>query len=80
MIKSESVIAQSYPSLCILMDYSSSASSIHEIFQAIFQEWVDIAFSKRSSPLGIKPGSLALQADSLLSESPGKFTIKSEHK
>ena len=36
------------------------------------QKWVAISFLRASSQPGIKPGSLALRADSLLLESPGK--------
>ena len=36
--------------------------------------WIELPFHSQGDLLnpGIKPGSLALQADSLLSESPGK--------
>ena len=37
-------------------------------------EWVAIPFSKESSDPGIKPQTRALQADSLLTELPGKPT------
>ena len=42
------------------------------ILQARLLEWVAILFSRGSSNPGIEPGSPALQADSLLSETPGK--------
>ena len=50
----------------------SPDSSVHGTFQARILEWVAISFSKDLSDLGIKPRSPALQADSLLSEPPGK--------
>ena len=42
------------------------------ILQERLLEWVAILFSRGSSDPGIEPGSPALQADSLLSETPGK--------
>ena len=54
------------------MDYSLPSSSIHGIFQAKVLEWVAISFSRDLPDPGVKPGSPALQADALLSESPGK--------
>ena len=55
------------------MDCSLSSSSVHGILQVRIVEWVAIPFSRGdlANP-GFKPGSLALQADSLLSEPPGK--------
>ena len=47
-------------------------SAVHGILQARIVEWVVISFSRGSSQPEIEPRSLALQADSLLSESPGK--------
>ena len=43
--------------------------------QARILEWVAIPFSRGSSRPRVKPRSLALQADSLLSEPPGKSQI-----
>ena len=45
--KSESEVAQSYPTLCDPMDCSPPGSSVHGIFQARVLEWVAIAFSIR---------------------------------
>ena len=45
-VKSESEVAQSYPTLRDLMDCSPPGSSIHGIFQARVLEWDAIAFSK----------------------------------
>ena len=53
------------------MDYSLPGSSVHGTLQARMLEWVVTSFSRGSS--WIEPGSPALQADSLLSELPGKL-------
>ena len=45
-VKSESEVAQSYPTLSDPMDCSLPGSSIHGIFQARVLEWGAIAFSK----------------------------------
>ena len=42
----KSEVAQSYPTLCDLMDYSLSGSSIHGIFQTRILDWVAISFSR----------------------------------
>ena len=47
-------------------------SSVHGILQARTLEWVAIPFCRGSSHPGIKPRSLALQADSFPSEPSGK--------
>ena len=44
-VKSESEVAQSYPTLSDPMDCSLPDSSIHGVFQARVLEWVAIAFS-----------------------------------
>ena len=46
-MKSESEVAQSYPTLSNPMDYSLSGSSVHGIFQARVLEWGAIALSER---------------------------------
>ena len=64
-------VPQSCLTLCDPMDCSPLGSSIHESFQARILEWVAI-FSPGDFPNpGIKPGSPALQSDSLPSEPPG---------
>ena len=63
------LVAQSCLTLCDPMDCSPPGSSVHRIPQARVLEWVAISFS-RPDPR-IKPGSPALQEDSLLSEPPG---------
>ena len=50
------------------MDSSALGSSVLGISQARILEWVVFSFSRGSYDPGIEPGSLALQADSLLSE------------
>ena len=50
------------------MDCSSPGSSVHGILQARIPEWVAIPFSKDLPDPRTEPRSLALQADSLLSE------------
>ena len=54
------------------MDYSPPGSSIHGILQVRILEWVAVSSPGDLPNLGIKPGSPALQADSLLSEPLGK--------
>ena len=46
-VKSESEVAQSYPTLNDLMDCSLPGFSVHRIFQAKVLEWGAIAFSDR---------------------------------
>ena len=48
-VKSESEVAQSFPTLCDLMDCSLPGSSIHGILQARILEWVAISFCRGSS-------------------------------
>ena len=45
-VKSESEVAQSFPTLRNSMDCSLLGSSVHGIFQAIVLEWGAIAFSE----------------------------------
>ena len=61
------------PTLCDPMDHISPGSSTNGILQARILEWVGEDSLLRGIFLipGIKPGSLALQADSLPSEPPG---------
>ena len=61
-------MVQLCPTLCDSMDYSSPSSSVHGILQARILEWVAIPFFRGLPNPGIKSGSLALRADSLLSE------------
>ena len=58
--------------LCNPVDCSLPGFTVHGILQARILEWVAISSSRGSSHPGIEPWSPALQADSLLSESPRK--------
>ena len=58
------------------MDYSLPGSSVHGIFQARVLEWVAIPSPGDLPNPGIEPRSPALQADALLSESPGKLMLQ----
>ena len=60
-------VAQLYPALCNLMDYT-----VHGILQARILEWVAFPFSRGLPNPGIEPRSPALQADSLPAEPQGK--------
>ena len=50
LMKSESEVTQSFPTLCDPMDCSPPGFSVHGIFQARVLEWVAISFSRGSSP------------------------------
>ena len=52
-VKSESEVAQSYPTLSDPMDCSLPGSSIHGIFQARVLEWGAIAFSAPNYTLNL---------------------------
>ena len=65
------LVTQSCPTLCSPVDCSPPGSSVHGILQAGILEWVAMPSFRGSSQPGIEPRSPALQADSLLSESPG---------
>ena len=54
------------------MDCSPPGSFVHGILQARILERVAISFSRGSFQPRIEPGSPVLQADSFLSEPPGK--------
>ena len=64
----EREVAQSCLTLCDPMDCSLPGSSVQGILQARILEWVAISFSRGSS----RPRFPTLQADTLLSEPPGK--------
>ena len=70
--KKKNEVAQLCPTLCDPMDCSLPGSSVQGILQARVLQWVSIFFSRRFPDPGIKPGSPALQADTLPSEPPGK--------
>ena len=46
-VKSESEVAQSYPTPSDRMDYSPPGSSVHRTFQTRVLEWAAIAFSDK---------------------------------
>ena len=65
------LVAQSCLTLCDPMDCSPPGFSVHGILQVRILEWAVISFSRGIPNPGIKPGSPALQADSLPTEPPG---------
>ena len=65
-------VAQLCLTLCDPVDCSLPSFSVHRILQARILEWVAVSFSRGISHSGMEPGAPALQADSLLSEPPGK--------
>ena len=72
----EVLVTQSCPAFCDPMVCSRQGSPVHGILRARILEWVAIPFSVDLPDPGIKSGSPALQADSLLSEPPGKPQVK----
>ena len=58
--------------------HSPPGSSVHWICPARILEWVAVSFSRGSYDPGVEPASLALQADSLLTEPSGKPSVNSE--
>jgi len=54
------------------MDWSPPGSSVHGILQARILKWEAIPFLRDLPDPGIEPGSPAVQANSSLSEPPGK--------
>ena len=67
------LFAQSCLTVCDSLDCSPPHSSVHEILQAIILECVATSVSRVLPDPGIEPASPALQADSLVSEPPGKL-------
>ena len=65
------LVTQLYSTLCNLMDCSLPGFSVHGILQTTILEQVAISFSKGSSRTRFP----ALQADSALSEPPGKAPL-----
>ena len=70
------LVAQSCLTLCNHMDCSLPGSSVHGIFQARILEWVAVPFPGDLPDPEIEPGSPTLQANSLLSDLPGKNNIE----
>ena len=71
-IDSMLLVAQSCLTLYSPMDCSLPGSSVYGVFQARMWKWVAILFSRDLPDPGIEQRSPALQANSLLSEPPGK--------
>ena len=69
----ESEVAQSFLTLCDLVDCSPPGSSIHGILQARVLEWGAISSPEDLPHPGIKPRSPILQADAVPSEPLGNF-------
>ena len=60
-MKSESEVAQSYPTLSEPMDCNLPGSSVHGVFQARVLEWGAIAFSRERVKLFLLYGPLLKQ-------------------
>ena len=71
-VKSQSISCSVVSNSWEPVDCSPPGSSVHGILQARILEWVAIPFSGDLPDPEGELGSHALQADSLLSESPGK--------
>ena len=69
------LVVQSCLTLCDPMDCNPPGSSVRGVLQVRTLEWVACPPPGDLPDPGIKPGSSALQADSLLSEPPGKPQI-----
>ena len=70
------LVTQLCLTLCNPMDCSQPDSSVHGVLQARILKWVVIPFSRGSSWPRDQTRSPTLQADSLLSEPPGKPKVK----
>ena len=73
----EVLIARWHLILCHPMDCRPPGPSVHGTLQTRILEWVAIPSPGELPDPGIKPPSPALQADSLLSEPPGKPKLDS---
>ena len=69
------LVNQLCPSVCMTIDCSPPGSSANGFLQARKLEWVAIPFSRASSQPRYQTQDSALQADSLLSESPEKSIL-----
>ena len=67
------LVIQSCPTLCNPVD-CSTPFSVHGVLQASILEWAAIPSPRNPPHPGTEPRSPALQADSLPSEPPGKYT------
>ena len=66
------LVARSCPTFCDPVGFRLLGFFAHGLLRARILEWVAISFSRGLPDPGIKHASPALQADSLLSEPPGK--------
>ena len=84
-LKVEVKVTQSCLTLCDPIDCSRPGSSVHGILQATILVWVPFPSPGDHPDSGIEPRCLALEVDSLPSESPGKrlnkamFHVKLKH-
>ena len=76
-VKSESEVAQSYPTLSDPMDCSLPGSSVHGIFQARVLEWGAIAFSDGKFLVRFKSSS---QSRKLLTAAFPRLILQTNHK
>ena len=74
------LVTQSCPTLCDPIDCSPPGSSVHGILRAKMLKPVSMPSSRDLPDPGIKSKSPTLQADSLLSEPPGKPSTEGEGK
>ena len=68
------LVAQPCLTLCNPMDCSPPGSSVHRLFRQEYWSRLPFPFPGDLPNPGIKPGSPALQADSLLTLPPGKLS------
>ena len=73
------LVAKSHRTLCDPLDYSPPGSSVQRILEARILNGLLFPSPGELPDPGIKPGSPALQADSLLSEPPGKPEVSTGH-
>ena len=73
------LVAQYCPTPWDTVDCSPTGSSVHGILHTRTLKWVAILFTRDLPDPGIKPGSLALQADSWSSEPPGNWHVSSSY-
>ena len=73
------LVTQLRPALYNPIDCSPLGTSVHEMLQAKILEWVAFPAQGDLPNPGIELGSPALEADSLLSEPPGKLIRPHPH-
>ena len=72
LVSDGDLVAKLCPTFCDPMDCSPPGSSVHGISQARYWSGLPFPSSGDLPNPGIEPGSPPLQADSLLTEPPGK--------